>query len=469
MASILVIDDDKSIQKSFIQLFSSEHEVLNGYNGKEGLDIISGREVDLVFLDYRMPGEDGLEILKKIRQVEPGVPVIMITAHGSFETIIEATSLGAYDYIEKPLDIDKISIISKRAVESRKMNKYVNAMLSENLSNYELKKIIGSSILMQEIFKSIGRLVNNDVAVHITGESGTGKELLARALHFNGKRKNEPFVAVNCSGLTESLLDNELFGHEPQAFTGAVSLKIGKFEAAGEGTIFLDEIGDMPLQIQTKLLRVLQEKEFQRMGGLKSIKLKARVITATNRNLNEEVSSGRFREDLFYRINVAKIIVPPLRERKEDIPVLTDFFLKKASHKINKNFSSVSDELMSEFLNYSWPGNVRELENLITSICINAQGSVLSIQDMPVRLQSKSVSDSFEKVIDDFCRENSGSENLLPLLYEKFEKIMIEKIARQQNNNKSAMARILGISRVTLAKKMNLPDSDADEKLQENS
>ena len=458
MASILVIDDDKNIQKSFLQLFSHEHDVLSGYNGKEGLDILAGSEVDLIFLDYMMPGNDGLEVLKSIKSLDPGIPVIMITAHGNFETIIEATSLGAYDYIEKPLDIDKISIITRRAVESRKMSKYVNAIRSENIKNYELKKIIGRSPLMQEVFKSIGRLVNNDVVVHITGESGTGKELIARALHFNGNRKNEPFIAVNCSGLTESVLDNELFGHEPQAFTGAVSLKIGKFEAAGEGTLFLDEIGDMPLQIQTKLLRVLQEKEFQRMGGLKNIKLKARVITATNRNLQSEVKAGRFREDLYYRINVAKIVVPPLRDRKEDIPLLSDFFLKKASYKINKNFTSISSDLMNEFVGYNWPGNVRELDNLITSICINAQGNILMSADMPVSLKSKPDVNYFEKAVDNFCSENQGNENLLHLLYEKLEKYMIDKIGVQENQNKSSMARILGISRVTLAKKMNSPE-----------
>ncbi len=458
MAAILVIDDDKNIQKSFTQLFSSEHEVFNGYNGKEGLDIFSSREVDLVFLDYRMPGEDGLAILKSLKKLDPGVPVIMITAHGNFETIIEATSLGAYDYIEKPLDIDKISILAKRAVESRKLSKYVNTIRSENIRNYELKKIIGNSVLMQDVFKSVGRLVNNDVVVHITGESGTGKELLARALHFNGNRKNEPFIAVNCSGLTESLLDNELFGHEPQAFTGAVSLKIGKFEAAGEGTIFLDEIGDMPLQIQTKLLRVLQEKEYQRMGGLKNIKLKARVITATNRNLHDEVKTGRFREDLYYRINVAKIVIPPLRDRKEDIPVLADFFLKNASYKLNKIFTSIASDLMSEFTAYDWPGNVRELENLLTSICINAQGPSLSLHDMQVRLVSMPPLNLLEKAVNYFCNEHRTSDNLLPLLYDKLEKIMIDRIGREQNFNKSAMAKILGISRVTLAKKMNLPE-----------
>ncbi|MCL2293639.1 MAG: sigma-54 dependent transcriptional regulator [Spirochaetes bacterium] len=455
MATILIIDDDKGIQKSFSNLFGEEYKVLNGYNGKEGLEILSNNEVDLIFLDYRMPGSDGLEVLTKIKKIEPELPVVMITAYGNFETVIEAISLGAYDYIEKPLDIDKIALIAKRALEASKMSKYVNAVQSEQLKNHGFRKIVGNSLVMQEVFKSIGRLVNNDVIVHIAGESGTGKELVANALHFNGKRRSEPFIAVNCSGLAESVLDNELFGHEAQAFTGAVSLKIGKFEAAGEGTILLDEIGDMSLPLQTKFLRVLQENEFHRMGGVKNIKLKARIITATNRDLYEEVKAGRFREDLYYRINVVKIALPPLRERKEDIPELIDFFIQKISRKINKNFAPLPEQVKEKFISYNWPGNVRELGNLITNMCINAKGSVITDIDMPVFISKKTNEDFLSKVVDEFYMENMNSKNLLPLLYEKLEKLLIEKIAQEQNFNKSAMAEQLGISRVTLAKKMN--------------
>ena len=464
MAAILIIDDEKSIQKSFTQLFSGRYEVLNAYNGKEGLEILGSREVDLIFLDYMMPGEDGLEILEKIKEEEAGIPVVMITAHGSFETIIKSTSLGAYDYLEKPLDIDKIDIIAKRAVESRKMSKYVNTIRAENIKTYNLKMIVGNSEPMQNIFKAIGRLVNNDVSVLVTGESGTGKELIAKALHYNGKRKNEPFVAVNCSGLSETLLDNELFGHEPQAFTGAVTMKCGKFEAAGEGTIFLDEIGDMPLNIQTKLLRVLQEKEFQRLGGLKTIKLRARVIAATNRNLSEEVKNGNFREDLFYRISVAPLRLPSLRERKSDIPLLVDFFLEKASGKIGKRVTQVSENLMKNLIKHNWPGNVRELENLITSFCINAQGEVLTSSDFPsvdIREEDPAAGtsakdrDIVSELAEYFFEKNKGSGNMLPSLYELIEKKMIEKAAEECGNNKSMMAKMLGISRVTLQKKMS--------------
>ena len=459
MAAVLIIDDEKSIQKSFTQLFKNKYEIFNAYNGKEGLEMLGSREVDLVFLDYMMPGEDGLEILEKIKEIEPGVPVVMITAHGSFETIIKSTSLGAYDYLEKPLDIDKIEIIAKRAVESRKISKYVKTIRDENIKNYSLKMIVGKSEPMQNIFKSIGRLVNNDVSVLVTGESGTGKELIAKALHYNSRRKNEPFVAVNCSGLTETLLDNELFGHEPQAFTGAHTMKSGKFEAAGEGTIFLDEIGDMPLNIQTKLLRVLQEREFQRLGGLKTIKLRARIIAATNRNLPEEVGKGSFREDLFYRISVAPLRLPPLRERTGDIPLLVDFFLGKASIKIGKRVTQVSETLMNNLIAHTWPGNVRELENLITSFCINAQGEILSSSDFPsvdIREgETGAEKDYLTAIVDNYFKEHEGDENLLPSLYEIIEKKMIEKASEKYNNNKSMMAKKLGISRVTLQKKMS--------------
>ena len=361
MANILVIDDDKSILESFRALFKGKHRVLAAYNAREALASILENEIELVFLDYRLPGQDGLKVLESIRKLEPGLYVIVITGHGSFETIIRAMSLGAYDYVEKPLDIDKITILAKRALESRKMNAIVKVVTEEQAEFYSLNRIIGKSQVMQDIFKTIGLLVNNDVTVLISGESGTGKELIAKSLHYNSPRKNEPFMAVNCSGLTESLLDNELFGHEPQAFTGAYSQKKGKVEAAGEGALFLDEIGDMPLPIQAKLLRVLQEKEFQRLGGIRNIAMKARVIAASNKKLQEEVAAGRFRKDLYYRINVASLSVPPLRNRKDDIPLLSEHFIKEANRRLKKSITGLVAGTMEILTGYSWPGNVREL------------------------------------------------------------------------------------------------------------
>ncbi len=454
MAQILVVDDDRNIIESFKQLFKGKHEVLGAYNGTEALDLINENEIDIVFLDYRLPGEDGLTILKEIKKRDPNIYIIMISAFGDFETIIQATSIGAYDYMEKPLDIERISIITKRVLQLKKMTKYVEYVRDEHLKNYNLNRIIGHSQAMQNLFKKIGKLVDNDVTVLIRGESGTGKELIARAIHYNGNRKNEPFFAVNCSGLSETLLDNELFGHEAQAYTGAYTRKIGKFEAAGEGTIFLDEIGDMPLPIQTKLLRVLQEKEFQRLGGIKNIPLKARIISATNRDLEARVKSGEFREDLYYRLNVATINVPPLRERKGDIPELVNYFIENVRKKLDREIKGISRGALKMMLDYDWPGNVRELENVITNLCINADGGIIHEDKVRKLISKGETGDIFEDFVDKFMEKYFGRENLLGIMNEKLEQKLIERLKEKLGNNKTAIAKALGISRVTLQKKL---------------
>lgn len=412
---------------------------------------------------------DGIETLKKIREIDPDIYVIIISGYRSSETIIQSISYGSYDYIKKPLDAEKISFITERALESKKVHSYIKLIKDTEKENYSLKSIIGKSQAMQEIFKMVGKLVNNDVTVLITGESGTGKELIARAIHYNGVRKDEPFVAVNCSGLSETLLDNELFGHEAQAFTGATTQKRGKFEAAGDGTIFLDEIGDMPLSIQSKLLRVLQEKEFHRLGGNRTIKLRARIIAATNKNLIEEIRKGRFREDLYYRINVAHIEIPPLRERVEDIPELVDHFIKKANRKLRKDIKGISLEALRVLQEYHWPGNVRELENIITNVCINLQSSyidsvIIPNYEVPINRKKKAGWTSQNRetnIIDDFIEKYLavyGKErDLYRGLIRRMETALFQKIAERVNNNKSEMSRILGLSRVTLQKK--LPDN----------
>ncbi len=453
MAHILVVDDDRSIIESFQSLFRSLHTVLGAYNGKEAMTILQENKVDLVFLDYRIPGDDGLEVLKKIRKSDPDVYIIVISGYGNFETIIQAMALGAFEYIEKPLDAEKISFITKRALEMRKAASYVKLIKDREIETYNLKRIIGKSAVMQEVFKNIGRLVNNDVSILITGESGTGKELVARAIHYSGAKRGEPFMAVNCSGLSETLLDNELFGHEQQAFTGAESLKQGKFEVAGEGTIFLDEIGDMPLSIQSKLLRVLQEKEFHRLGGTRIIRLKARIIAATNKKLFEEVRKGNFRQDLFYRINVATIEIPPLRERPGDIPLLVDYFIKKANLKLKKNIKGISKKALDELSRYHWPGNVRELENIIVNICIHLQGDF--INSIPhFHPDYGTGGDIFNEFIEKFLVQYGGEGNTYRILISRLEKALLNRIGPRFNDNKSEIARFLGISRVTLQKKL---------------
>ncbi len=453
MALILVVDDDRNIIESFKQLFKGKHEVLGAYNGNEALEMVKENEVDIVFLDYRLPGDDGLKVLKEIKEQDPTIYIVMISAFGDFETIIQATSIGAYDYMEKPLDIERINIITERILQLKKMTKYVEYVRDEHFKNYNLNRIIGRSRAMQNLFKKIGKLVDNDVTVLIRGESGTGKELIARAIHYNGNRKNEPFFAVNCSGLSETLLDNELFGHEAQAYTGAYTRKIGKFEAAGEGTIFLDEIGDMPLSIQTKLLRVLQEREFQRLGGIKNIPLKARVISATNRDLEERVKNGDFREDLYYRLNVATIKVPPLRERKEDIPELVNYFIENVRNKLDRDIRGISRGALKMMMEYDWPGNVRELENVITNLCINADGGIIHEGKVRKLISRGDEGDIFENFVDKFLEKYSGKENLLNIITEKLEDKLIERLREKLGDNKTAIAKALGISRVTLQKK----------------
>jgi len=456
LAKILVIDDDRGIVESFLALFRGRHTILGAYNGNEAEELLRENDVELIFLDYRLPGEDGLSVLKTIRSITHDADIVMITAYGSLETIVQSISLGACDYLEKPLDVEKIRFITQRVLESRKMRHYVRVIQDEQLRTYDLTRVVGKSEVMQNVFKAIGRLVNTDITVLITGESGSGKELISRALHYNGDRKNEPFIAVNCSALPDALLENELFGHEAQAFTGATTQQGGKFEAAAEGTIFLDEIGDLPLSIQRKLLRVLQEREFQRLGGSRNITLKARVITATNRNLLALVKNGNFREDLYYRINVASIEVPPLRERKDDIPLLIEHFVNVAASKLNKAVRGVTAETRAILERYPWPGNVRELENAILSLGINCQSGIIQASEIPRYLSGNTeAQDLFSDFTDAFLSRYSDQKGLLELLHKGLEPHLIQKLLARLGNNKTAVADRLGISRVTLQRKLS--------------
>jgi len=456
MATILVIDDDRGV-------FRDEHRVLAAYNGSEALAALQEHEVDLAFLDYRLPGDDGLAVLQSIRRLNPELDVVLITAHGSFETVVRSIALGACDYLEKPLDIDRIGIITRRVLESGKMRRYMRVLRDEQSRAYDLERIVGRSQPMLEVFKNVGRLVNNDVPVLITGESGTGKELIARALHHNGPRREEPFVAVNCSGLPEGLLDNELFGHEAQAYTGATSQKAGRFEVAGEGTVFLDEIGDMPLSVQAKLLRVLQGREFQRLGGTRNLRLKARLIAATNKSLGEEMRRGAFREDLYYRINVAALGLPPLRERPEDIPALVDHFLAAAAHKLNKPLRGITGEALAILARYPWPGNVRELENVVLSLGINNHSGVIEAGEIPRYLTGTAGhEDACGDYVDAFLERHADRRDLLMRLRGELEPLLLRRLLERLGGNRTAVAARLGISRVTLQKMLGkLPEGAA--------
>ncbi len=459
MMSVLIIDDEINIIKSFKSLLGNEYEVFEARSGEAALECITARRIDFVFLDYNLGGENGIEVLGRIKEIDPDLYVVMISGYGDSEVIIKAMALGCYDYLEKPLDIDKINLLLKRALRSKKIDNTVKLLVDEQSSQFNLKRIIGKSPLMQNVFKQIGLLLDKKVSVLITGENGTGKELVAKALHYSGSEREEPFVAVNCSGLTDTLLDNELFGHEAQAFTGATGVVKGKFEIAGEGTIFLDEIGDMPMPLQVKLLRVLQEREFQRLGGNRTIKLKARVIAATNKDIINEIKSGRFRQDLFFRINVAQIEIPPLRERKEDIPLLLDYFVKEARLKLNKKIEGASENVLKILTEYDWPGNIREFENTVMNMCIKTHGTVLRSSSIPdyIRSRKLEVDDlSFlEEFLDTYLENADPGRPVLPGLIPMIEETVIKLLKRRYGNNKTKIASVMGISRVTLLKKMS--------------
>ena len=366
---ILVIEDDDGSREALLILLKASGFIMKGCSsGKEGLSALAGEPFDIVISDLFLPDLNGIDILTKVKQDSPRTEVILVTGHGSAETAVQAMKKGAYDYITKPLNIDELRIIVDKAVEKGQLlseNVYLKKQLRDK---YEFANIIGNSQAMQQLFSRMKRIIKTDSTVLILGESGTGKELVAKAIHFNGSRKDKPFIAVNCSAIPENLLESELFGHVKGAFTGAVREKIGKFEAANFGTIFLDEIGTLPMHLQTKLLRVLQEQEVERVGSNKQIKLDVRVVSATNVNLEEEVARGNFREDLFYRLNVIPILIPPLRERIEDILPLTKHFLEKNCRSMQRPIMHLDKEALEALEAYPWNGNVRELENIVERI-----------------------------------------------------------------------------------------------------
>jgi DNA-binding NtrC family response regulator len=381
---ILLIEDERPSREALLLLLQGSSFTIKGSgSGTEGLGLMQSERFDIVITDLFLPDISGIEILKKIKDTSPHTEVILITGHASAETAVKAMKEGAYDYITKPLNIDELRIIIDKAVEKNRLVNE-NVYLKEQLRDrYEFANIIGSSPAMQQVFSRIKKIIKTDSTVLILGESGTGKELVAKAVHFNGARKDKPFIAVNCSAIPENLLESELFGHTRGSFTGAIKDKVGKFEAANRGTIFLDEIGTLPMHLQTKLLRVLQEQEVEKVGSNKPIKLDTRVISATNVDLEGEVKRGNFREDLYYRLNVIPIIIPPLRERTEDIFLLVRHFLEKDCREMKRKPMTIEKETCEALELYQWPGNVRELENVIERIVALTEGDHISLSDLP--------------------------------------------------------------------------------------
>jgi DNA-binding NtrC family response regulator len=391
--SILIVDDEDLSRLILREALAKRgYQIEEASNAEDGIKKLRQRPFDLVLLDVQMPGMSGIEAIPKFKDIDPSVIIIMTTALGSKETIMEAISRGAYDYFVKPLKFEEMEVVVKRSLERRRMELEIQSLREQVSEEFRVESIIGKSGPVQDILRLVSRVAGTTATVLIWGETGTGKELVARAIHQNSSRRDRPMVKLNCAGIPEGLLESELFGFEKGAFTGAVERKIGKFELADQGTIFLDEIGDMNPGAQAKILRILQEMEFERLGGIKSIKIDVRIIAATNRDLTEAVKQGMFREDLFHRLNLFSIHMPSLRQRVEDIPILADHFLKEANRRFETSIASISSEAMNYLMKYEWPGNVRELKNTIERSVLVTDGDVLASKFLPPHV-TKNVSE----------------------------------------------------------------------------
>ncbi|MFC1880128.1 sigma-54-dependent transcriptional regulator [Thermodesulfobacteriota bacterium] len=459
METILVVDDEKNYLLVLSAVLEDEgYEVLTAPGGYEALEIQKSSDLDLILSDMKMPAMDGIELLENIKALDPDLPVIMMTAHGTIDKAVEAMQKGAYSYILKPFDNERLTIYVKKAVSMFQVVKE-NRRLRETVeSQYRFGNFIGKSKPIRDVFEMIRKVAPANATVLIEGESGTGKELVAKSIHFNSPRRNKPFIAVNCSALAESLLESELFGHEKGAFTGAAARKKGRFELADSGTLFLDEIGELSQNLQVKLLRVLQEKTFELVGGTRSIIADIRIIAATNKILKEEMISGRFREDLFYRLNVVRIVLPPLKQRKEDIRLLVDHFIEKyaSERKVDVPVKGVDQEVDRLFFDYSWPGNVRELENLIERVMILCPNDTVRVSDLPM--------DFRDNVHNALHLEGIPSDATLYDTLASIEKAMIERALKMADNVQAHAAAMLGIGKSGLNQKIKKYNLDVGSK-----
>jgi two-component system response regulator AtoC len=456
MPSILVIDDDVSICQT-LELYLEEegYTVDTAQSGTEGLNKYVQKPADVVILDIRLPDVDGFSVLEDLREENENVKVIMITAFHDMETTINAMKGGAFDYIHKPVNVDELDMAIKKALKSQEMEKKIEGLLTEPSRSFRVGDIIGTGNEMREIFKTIGTVSQSRTTVLIQGESGTGKELIAKVIHHNTS-PDEPFIAVNCSAIVETLLESELFGHEKGSFTGAIARKLGKFELARYGTVFLDEISEMSINLQAKLLRVLQEMEFERVGGKDKVKVNARIMTATNKDLKTMVNEGKFRDDLYYRLNIVAITIPPLRTRKQDIPPLIDYLLAKINLDLHKKIIGASDEMMEIFMQYNWPGNIRELENLLVRACVVAKGQVLGKSDFPElgKDETAIILKGTRSDLDETAAIFKPSEPGKLLTLDEVEERYIRKVIKETDKNKGAICEVLGISRPTFERKL---------------
>jgi two-component system nitrogen regulation response regulator GlnG len=466
MSKLLLVDDEADVQYSFRRIFDSpDIEVSTASSGEEALRAVPKFKPDLVLMDIRMGGMNGLETLRRIREMDSKLLVILMTAYGTTQTTIEAMKLGAYDYLTKPFDVPKLKeTVAKALKAARDMKQVVSYQPLLESEDYELG-FVGGAKSMQEVFKLIGQLAASDVTALITGESGTGKELAARAIYHHSNRSSQPFLAVNCAAIPEQLLESELFGHERGAFTGATGQRVGKFEQCDKGTIFLDEIGDMTPATQTKILRVLQSGTFERVGGNTPIKVDVRIIAATNKPLEQAVAARQFREDLFYRLNVVRIQIPPLRERREDISLLVNYFLKTLGRDQNQKPKSVATNVIRTLEKYHWPGNVRELENALRHAHVMAKGDAILLGDLPSEISGQGTGSAPMPAVTD----GVGGENITALARQMFqwakrdpkmkvipsvERELVIQALIETNNNQVHAAKLLGITRATLRKRI---------------
>ena len=441
---ILVVDDEAPHRQMLDAVLSVEgYEIHHAGDGQEAISMVEERFYDLILMDIRMSKVGGIEALKKIKKISPGIPIIIMTAYASVSTAVDALKSGAYDYLTKPLDIEELKILIEKALHHRKLEQE-NVYLKERLGDrFDFSNIIGRSPAMQDLFETIALVAPSEATVLIAGESGTGKELIANAIHHNSPRKDRAFIKVNCAALPETLLESELFGHEKGAFTGALARKQGRFQLAHTGSIFLDEVGEMTPTTQTKILRVLQEREFEPLGSTQTLKVDTRVIAATNKNLLEEIEQGNFREDLYYRLNVVTLEVPSLRERREDISLLADFFLKQYAEKNRRLIKGFTPKAMDLLIRHEWPGNVRELENVVERAVIMARGDLISQGELPDAIRG--LDGEMENAEIDLSPGRSLRE---------VERDMILRTLEDTGGNRTRAAEILGISRRTLQLKL---------------
>jgi DNA-binding NtrC family response regulator len=452
MAKILVVDDEESIVWIFRKVVEPMgHAFLAAATAEKGIELARAEQPELVFMDVKLPGMDGLTALAEIRRVAPRAKYVVVTAHGTLDTAVKAVKLGAAEYLTKPVDLDHVRTLIQTALAGPAVNREVQALRRREAQ----AGIVGRSAAMQEVFKQVAAVASSEANVLLVGESGTGKELVARAIHHNGGRSNGPFEAINCGSIPETLLESELYGHEKGAFTGAVRQKPGKFEVASGGTVFLDEIGEMAMTAQVKLLRFLEERAFARVGGTEPVAVDIRIVAATNQNLEERVREGRFREDLYFRLNVVKIEIPPLRDRREDIPLLVAYYLDQARG------AGVSDEALEVLRAHTWPGNVRELRNAIERGCVLAHGGPIRPDHLPETVRSprplgETDIDARVRELVERLAQQGAPGDLYRQVEARWEKALLRRVLETTGGNQVKASELLGINRMTLRKKIEL-------------